>query len=102
MTANYQLLRLPLTVLPVFQEWLGRTRPLKAEAVLGQIRSTRDGRLSDSQFGRRMTGQGALADGVRDMFHLFRRKLGYLSSLPPRDCSKFIPPPTASGQLRLF
>ena len=102
MTAGYQLLRLPLTVLPVFEEWLARTQPLKAEAVMSKIRSTRDGKSSDSQFGRRMSGQGVIADSVRKTFEVFRKKLGYQTQLPARDSTRFQPPVPDSGQLRLF
>jgi len=50
-TASYVLLRLPLTVEPVFREWLQRTQPLKADRVLGQIRATREGNLNSSTWG---------------------------------------------------
>jgi len=100
--AGYQLLRLPLNVLPVFQEWLERTQPLKADAVMSKIRSTRDGKSSDSKFGRRMTGQGVIADSVRNTFEVFCKKLGYASQLPARDTTSFQRPQPSSGQLRLF
>lgn len=102
MTAGYQLLRLPLTVLPVFEEWLSRTQPLKAESVMSKIRSTRDGHTSDSQFGRRMSGQGVIAESVRKTFEVFRKKLGYQAQLPARDTTQFQAPMPESGQLRLF
>ena len=37
MRASFVLLRLPLTVEPVFKEWLERTQPLKAARVLGRV-----------------------------------------------------------------
>lgn len=100
--AGYQLLRLPWTVLPVFEEWLHRTQPLKAEAVLSKIKSIRDGKMNDATFGRRMSGQGVFADQVKSIFQVFQRKLGFTDELPERDCSKFEPPLPESGQLRLF
>jgi DNA repair photolyase len=105
MAAGYQILRLPQTVLPVFEEWLQRTQPLKAQAVLNKIRSTRNGQLNDSQFGRRMVGQGVYAEQVRGMFELFSRRLGYQEDLPPSDCKLFTRPATkaeSSAQLWLF
>ncbi len=101
-SAGYQLLRLPWTVLPVFEEWLHRTQPLKAEAVLSKIKSTRDGKMNDATFGRRMSGQGVFAEQVKAIFQLFQRKLGFTDELPERDCSRFEPPLPESGQLRLF
>lgn len=100
--AGYQLLRLPWTVLPVFEEWLHRTQPLKADAVLSKIKSTRDGKMNDATFGRRMSGQGVFAEQVKSIFQLFQRKLGFTDELPERDCSRFEPPLPESGQLRLF
>jgi DNA repair photolyase len=100
--AGYQLLRLPLSVLPVFEEWLHRVLPGKAENVLSKIRSTRDGKMNDAEFGRRMSGQGVFADQVRGLFKLFTTKYGFADDLPQRDCSAFEPPLPQSGQLRLF
>jgi DNA repair photolyase len=44
-SANYVLLRLPLTVEPVFLEWLQRTHPLQKSKIEAWIRSTRGGEL---------------------------------------------------------
>ncbi|MEO8496117.1 MAG: PA0069 family radical SAM protein, partial [Planctomycetota bacterium] len=102
MTAGFVLLRLPLTVEPVFKEWLERTQPLKAERVLGRIRETRGGKLNSSAFGERMVGSGEIAEQIKQMFRMFKRKHGLDSKLPPHDCSLFVPPVPKSGQLRLF
>jgi DNA repair photolyase len=101
-TANYVLLRLPLTVEPVFREWLERTQPLKAEMVLGKIRQTRGGRLNNSTWHDRMVGTGPIAEQIKKMFQLFRRKQGLDGKLTAHDCSRFRPPAASSGQLRLF
>jgi DNA repair photolyase len=99
--ARYTLLRLPLTVEPVFREWLRRTQPLKADKVEGLIRGTRGGRLNDSTWGRRMRGTGEIADQISRMFRVFREKLGF-GDLPRLDCSQFQPATPKSGQMRLF
>ena len=101
-SASWILLRLPITVEPVFREWLNRTQPLKAEKVLGLVRQTRDGQLYDSRFGQRQSGQGPVAEQIRKVFDLFARKYGLNQRLPPLDCSQFTPPLPRSGQLRLF
>lgn len=99
--ARYTLLRLPLTVEPVFREWLRRTQPLKAEKVESLIRHTRKGKLSDSTWGQRMVGTGEIADQIKSMFGVFRQKLGF-TDLPPLDSSQFEPAVPRNGQLRLF
>lgn len=99
--ARYVLLRLPLTVEPVFREWLSRTQPLKAEKVEGLLRQTRQGEMSDSAWGQRMMGTGEIADQIHSMFQVFRKKLGF-QNLPEIDATQFHPPAPTSGQLRLF
>jgi DNA repair photolyase len=99
--ARYILLRLPLTVAPVFREWLERTQPLKREKIESHLRQTRGGKLSDSTWGQRMTGTGPIADQIRAMFRLFRARMEF-GDLPPLDASRFRPPLPNNGQLRLF
>ena len=101
-TASYTLLRLPLAVRPIFEEWLTRNRPDQADRVLSLVRSTRDGRMNDSQWGRRMRGQGLYAEQIEQTFNIFRKKHGLDHPLPPLDHSKFTPPKPATGQLLLF
>jgi DNA repair photolyase len=100
--AAYILLRLPLTVAPVFQEWLSRTQPLKAAKIEGLIRTTRDGALSQSAWGERMRGNGPFAEQVRQLFRVCVQKSGLNQPLPPHDFSRFQPPADGSGQLLLF
>lgn len=99
--ANYQLLRLPLTVEPVFREWLHRTQPLKEDKVEGLIRQTRDGKLNSAEFGQRMRGTGEVAQQIRTMFQIFRKKLGF-QPLTPTTTEHFKPPMDAKGQRLLF
>jgi DNA repair photolyase len=101
-SAGYVLLRLPLTVEPVFLEWLERTQPLRAERVKQHIRRTRGGKLSDSRWGRRMVGSGQIAEQIKKMFRVFLKKHGLDAGLPPLDVTQFRPPTLPSGQLRLF
>ena len=100
--ARYILLRLPLSVAPVFLEWLERAWPEGKVRVERLVRETRAGRLNDSEFGRRMCGTGEYANSIGRMFEVFARRHGLDSGLPPFDCSRFQPPPDANGQGRLF
>jgi DNA repair photolyase len=100
--AGYILLRLPLTVAPVFREWLERTLPARLPRIEARIRSTRGGRLNDPAFGSRMRGTGEMAKQIADVFRLFARKYGLDRELPPYDLTRFRPPKTTSGQLKLF
>jgi DNA repair photolyase len=101
-TAGYILLRLPLTVAPVFREWLEREQPARLHRIEARIREARGGRLNDSEWGVRMRGTGEMAEQIRSVFRLFAKKHGLDGDLPPQDCSRFQPPLPKSGQLRLF
>ena len=98
---GYMLVRLPLTVQPVFQEWLQRTHPLQAEKVERQIRDCRGGELYRAGFGERMTGVGETASQIGRLFAAFRDRLDF-PGFPRQDSSQFRPPETVAGQLRLF
>lgn len=101
-TANYILLRLPLTVEPVFIEWLQRVRPNHADKVIGRIRDARGGKLNGSAWGERMTGRGLIADQIRNLFRVFRHRYSLDQKMPPYNCDLFRPPKPNQGQLRLF
>ncbi len=100
--AGFQLLRLPLTVAPVFLEWVQREQPDSLEKIEGRVRATHHGKLNDSQFHERFRGTGAIAEQIRALFRLFARRLGLDGPLPAYDCSRFRPPRSANGQRWLF
>lgn len=101
-SAAYILLRLPLSVQPVFLDWLQRSYPLKRQRVESMIRASRDGRLNDPNFRSRMRGTGPIAEHIAKTFKLFAGKLGLDRPLPELDCSQFRPPQPCHGQRRLF
>ncbi len=102
MSASYILLRLPLTVKPVFEEWLERTQPARKERVLSRIRQTRDGKLNNSEFGSRQRGTGEIAEQIGSLFKVFCGKLELDRRLPALDYEQFKPPVTGKGQQWLF
>lgn len=97
--AHYVLLRLPLSVEPVFLEWLGRTQPLKAAKVESLVRQTRGGKLYQSEWRTRQVGTGGIAAQIGKMFQTFARRYGTDAGLPPLDCSKFRRPGSRQGTL---
>ncbi len=100
--AGYVLLRLPLEVRELFEEWLQAHLPLKAAHVMSLVRQTRDGREYRSGFGTRMTGTGAYADLLRQRFALAARRLGLDGPGPQLDGTRFVPPGRAGDQLSLL
>ena len=101
-SAGYVLLRLPLSVRPVFLEWLERTQPTRSERVMSRIRATRHGNLSDSQFGQRMRGTGEIAQQIAQIMKVFSRKYGLDKKSISLETKHFRRPTPTSGQLRLF
>lgn len=97
--AAYTMLRLPLTVAPVFLEWLERTQPERARKVEARIRSVRGGKLNESEFRTRMSGGGPWATQIREIFRLFARRYGLDEPLPAYDCSRFRRPGAESQGL---
>ncbi|WP_233402514.1 PA0069 family radical SAM protein [Marinomonas transparens] len=102
-SVNYIMLRLPHEVAPLFEDWLKQHYTERAEHVLKRIMDMRGGKLYDSRFGKRMTGEGVFADLIKQRFHSARRKHGLdnnrLSSL---DCRHFKVPPKEGDQMALF
>jgi DNA repair photolyase len=94
-----EVLRLPLTVAPVFQEWLERNFPERKDKVLGRIRAIRGGKLNDPRFGSRMRGEGIFADQISQMFHVACRKVGLPEDGPALSTAAFRRP--EGKQLRL-
>ncbi len=73
-SAGYILLRLPGAVKPLFLEWLQRELPKRAGKVLNRIKDTRQGELSSSCFGKRLKGEGEIAEAINKLFHINVRK----------------------------
>ncbi len=71
-SAGYVLLRLPFAVRPIFEDWLTRHLPDKADRVRSLIATTRNGRMNDARFGSRMRGQGEYAEQIARAFKVFR------------------------------
>ena len=101
-SAGYVMLRLPLTVKPVFFEWLERTRPLQKSKIESWIRSTRGGELYQAGFGTRMKGSGEIADQICQTFEVFSRRYGLDRYRPKLDSTHFRRPTPTSGQRWLF
>jgi DNA repair photolyase len=74
--AHYLMLRLPHGVAPLFEAWLTRHYPERANKVLGRLRAMRNGRLNDPRFGSRMRGEGVFADHIGQLFRLAARRFG--------------------------
>ena len=94
----------------MFETWLRQHYPQAATRILKLIRETRDGRLNDSRFGTRFSGQGAYAELLAQRYALAIRRFG-LTQHAALETGRFAPPPLPpgspipagpTGQLALF
>ncbi|HSE32434.1 MAG TPA: radical SAM protein [Pyrinomonadaceae bacterium] len=75
--AFINMLRLPGSVAPYFEERLRATLPTKADRVLHRIRDAREGKLNSSVFGERMRGKGQYWEATERLFRIHSERLGF-------------------------
>ena len=75
-SAGYTVVRLPFAVAPLFEKWLETHFLDRKEKVLNRLRAMHGGKLYDSQWGKRMGGEGIFAEQIAQMFDVARRKAG--------------------------
>ena len=97
--AGFTVLRLPLEIKDLFDEWLRTHRPDRAERVLSLIRQMRGGALYQAEFGLRMRGEGPIAQLLSARFSAAVKRLG-LNRIGYRlDTLRFAVPESASTAL---
>ncbi len=100
--ASYVLLRLPLEVSPLFRDWLLQHYPDRYRHVMSLVRSMRDGKDYDAEFGKRMKGSGPYAWQIGRRFEMAVKRLGLgRRGMHLRD-DLFVPPSGSGVQLQLL
>jgi len=103
--AAYILLRLPLELKALFEEWLNAHAPEMANHVLNQMRESRGGALYVSDFKTRMTGTGERARLLAQRFERACAKYGLNEKRATGfdlTTALFKPPPRPGDQLSLL
>jgi DNA repair photolyase len=75
--AFINMLRLPGSVAPYFEQRLREKLPTKADRVLNRIRDARGGKLNSSTFHERMHGKGQYWNAQEKLFEVYCKKLGF-------------------------
>lgn len=101
-SAGYVVLRLPLEIKDLFQEWLGKHFPDRKTRVMTIVRSMRNGRDYDPEWGKRQKGEGPYARLIADRFAKAIRRFGLDRPRLPLDHTQFTRPLEAGGQADLF
>ncbi|HZR06150.1 MAG TPA: PA0069 family radical SAM protein [Candidatus Udaeobacter sp.] len=86
--AAYTIVRLPWAVASLFEHWLEEHFPDRKEKVLGRIRDLRGSRLNNSQWHKRMTGEGIFAEQIASMFAVSCRR-NRMCARPRLSCASF-------------
>lgn len=100
-SAGYTMVRLNGTVGDLFEDWVRKTFPDRADKILNQVSGAHGGKLGDSRFGVRMRGEGKIAESVRDLFHIAKNRFMAGRVIPPYNLEAFRRP-DPNGQLSLF
>jgi len=100
--AGYVVLRLPREIKDLFQEWLDAQVPDRARRVMSLVRQMRGGRDYDPDWGKRMKGEGPIAELLGKRFAVAKRRLGLDRPSTPLDLSQFRRPTRAERQPDLF
>jgi DNA repair photolyase len=97
--AGFTVLRLPLEIKDLFDEWLRANRPDRAERVLSLIRQMRGGALYQAEFGTRMKGEGPIAQLLGARFQAAVKRLGLNKIRYRLDTLRFAVPDSARTAL---
>jgi DNA repair photolyase len=98
LTAGMTMVRLNGSIGKIFEDWLRKNFPDRFDKVWNQICAMHGGHVNDSNFGRRMTGEGNYAEAVHQLFSTSKKKFFAGRSMPPQDLTKF----RRGGNLNLF
>jgi len=97
---SYTVVRLNGQIAKIFTDWAHKTIPDKADRILNQIAECHGGNLNDSNWGRRMRGDGQFAAQIKTTMELAKRKYLPSAKIVPLDKSHFLA--LKNPQTRLF
>lgn len=99
-SAAFTIVRLNGAVKDIFQDWIRKCYPMKADKVLHHIAECHGGKLNDSRVGVRLKGEGPIAETIANLFKLSVRKYMKDKGIMPLNRSAFLR--LQKGQLNLF
>ena len=99
-SAGYVLVRLPMAVAALFQDWLEHHYPDRKDKILGRIRAARTAGSMTARFGVRMSGEGHQAAMIARLFQTASHRAGLNRHPWPVSTAAFRRP--GPQQLNLF
>ncbi len=97
---NHIIVRLNGDIAQIFEDWVQRAFPDRAAKILNQIKALHGGTLNDSQWGRRMRGEGPYAKIIAEQFKVARQK--YFPDPPVFEFNRSLYQQLKKPQLSLF
>ena len=98
--AIYTIVRLNGAIAEIFTDWIYKAYPDRADKVLNLIASCHGGSLNDSRFGKRMRGDGKVAESINQLFKISVNRFLKDRAMPQLNLDQFSPP--GGKQLNLF
>jgi len=97
---GYTVVRLNGDIAEIFEDWIRKALPDRADRVLNRIRDCRSGNLHDHRFHTRMRGEGEIADMISKQFKLAKQR--YFKDKIWPEYNLDLHPKYKNGQLSLF
>lgn len=98
--AAFTLLRLNGSIAELFSDWIIKSFPDRAEKVVNLIADCHDGKLNDSRWGKRISGDGKVAESIHKLFNISVKKFMNDRKMPEFNFDHFNQ--AAGKQLNLF
>ncbi len=102
LTAGYTIVRLNGEIKNIFHDWLYKNLPDAADKIWNHIKASHNGQVNDSRFGKRMSGEGKIAESIKQLFVMAKKKYMSGRKMPEYDYSLFKRPVRSGDQLKMF
>lgn len=87
--AGMTVVRLNGAIGKIFEDWLRKNFPDRCDKVWNQICSFHGGNVNDSAFGRRLHGEGNIADVIHQLYRVSKKKYFTSKQMPAYDLTRF-------------
>lgn len=94
------IVRLNGDVAEIFEDWIRKAMPDRADRVLNRIKDCHGGKLNDNRFGTRMRGEGNIAEIIHQQIKLAKKLYFKDKDYPPYNLD--LHEQFKDGQLKLF
>ncbi len=87
--ASYTVVRLNGQIGKIFYDWLNKNFPDRVDKVWNQIQELHGGNVNDTEYGRRIKGDGKISEIIRKLFVVSKRKYFGDKSFKPLSTTHF-------------